>query len=52
VTHEGAFTLGESDFTARGRLTPLEASNAMKLITVVPETERETARPWQLQYAA
>jgi enoyl-CoA hydratase/carnithine racemase len=52
VTLRGAFHFAEADFTACGRLTPLEAANAMKLITVVPEAPRETANPRKLQYAA
>jgi len=53
VTLIDAFTVAETDFTARGRLTPLEASQAMKLITIVKDVEEPTSvESRQLQYAA
>lgn len=52
VTLIGAFTIAEQDFTHRGRLTPLEAANAIKLITIVPMVEAEVVEERFLQYAA
>ena len=52
VTYEGTAAFTEADFTHRGRLTPLEAANAIKLITVVPARESEVVEQRFLQYAA
>jgi enoyl-CoA hydratase/carnithine racemase len=52
VTLIGSFAVTEQDFTQRGRLTPLEAANAIKLITIVPEPQPEMMEERFLQYAA
>jgi len=52
VSLSGSFTIHEADFTHRGRLTPLEAANAIKLITLVLKVPAETLAPRLLQYAA